>query len=101
MILDIKVIPSSGRQICLLDKNGTLKCYLKNPPEQNKANHELIKLLATALKISHTHVRIVQGAKERKKRVQIEGNFSLAHVYAALGIAHQTSCLPEQKKKGS
>ncbi|HXW86113.1 MAG TPA: DUF167 domain-containing protein [Candidatus Bathyarchaeia archaeon] len=100
MILDIKVIPSSGRQICLLDKKGTLTCYLKNPPEQNKANHELIKLLATALKISHTHIRIIQGTKNRKKRVHIECTFSLTHVYTALGIACQTSCLPEQKKKG-
>ncbi len=93
LIIDIKVVPSSGKHTCMFDKTGQLKCYLKNPPEQNRANQELIKLLATALKIPQTHIQIVLGVTGRKKRIRIEGDFSLEYLYEALGIVRQTTCV--------
>lgn len=36
-ILEIKVVPSSDRQTCILDTSGAIKYYLKSPPEAGKA----------------------------------------------------------------
>ena len=51
IVLDIKVVPSSGKQRIEVDKTGKLKCHLKSPPEKGKANHELIKFLSQKLSL--------------------------------------------------
>ena len=92
LILDLKVVPSSGKSLCVLDKAGALKCYLKNPPEKGKANKELIKMLAKSLGVTHNEVEIIAGATSRKKRVKIDADLSLDTALAKLGIERQMSC---------
>jgi uncharacterized protein (TIGR00251 family) len=70
--LIIKVIPSSGRSSCQIDKNGTLKCSLKSPPEKGKANEELIGLIAQKLDLSRASVGILLGKTARIKTVLIQ-----------------------------
>ena len=91
LTVEIKVVPSSGRNTWMLDKAGTLKCYLKSPPERGLANKELIKLIAKALGIPKSDVEIVAGATSRKKRIKIETNITLEQFLAALGIERQQS----------
>ena len=67
----IKVSPSSGKSMCQIDKNGTLKCFLKSPPEQGKANDELISLIAKKLDLSRGDVSIVLGKTARNKTILI------------------------------
>ncbi len=93
LIIDIKVVPSAGRALCKLDKNGQLKCYVKSPPEQGKANKELIKLLAKALKIPQADVTIIAGATRRNKKIQITYNITLGQLLDALGIERQMRIL--------
>lgn len=69
LIFDVKVIPSSGRNKWLLDSAGQLKCYLNNPPENGKANQELVKIIAKQLKISQKEVTIIYGQTSRKKEL--------------------------------
>lgn len=85
----VKAVPSAGRQTAVLDKNNQLKCYLKSPPEDGKANAELIKYLAHALKIPQKEVTIVSGATNRTKLIQIASGHTYAELLDALGIEHQ------------
>jgi uncharacterized protein (TIGR00251 family) len=89
LTLEIKVTPSAGRQGCSLDKSGMLKCALKSPPERNKANEELIILLADALGLRKDQVTLVSGHTSRKKRLKLATMLSYEEVLAKLGIAKQ------------
>lgn len=91
LIVEVKVVPSAGRVAWVYDKNGTLKCFLSSPPEQGKANKELVKLIAKALKVPQMAVTIVAGATSRNKRIEIEGAMSLEQLTAALGLEKQLS----------
>jgi uncharacterized protein len=92
-MLEIKVTPQAGKQGFQLDKNGTIKCFLKSPPEDGKANAELVKMLAKILHITPSSVTIVQGATSRKKVIKIENSYSSDELYTALGLAKQQSII--------
>ena len=89
MKVTIKVVPQSGKQKIILDKTGTLKCYLHSPPEDGKANRELVKLLSETLKIPQREIEMVQGLISRSKVLDIPGFGSLEQVYEALGLQIQ------------
>lgn len=91
LIIMIKVVPSSGRNNWKKDKSGMLKCYLKNPPERNLANIELIKLLADALKVHKQDILIIQGQTTRTKCIKINRDITESELYVLLGIEHQKS----------
>ncbi len=85
----IKVSPSSGRNAVAFDKNGQLKWHLKSPPEDGKANQELIKSVAQALKIPQNMVTIVTGATNRTKLIRVSTEHTYEQLLDALGIAKQ------------
>ncbi len=60
----LHVVPSSGRQELVIDKNGKLRLFLKSQPEHNKANLELIKFFKKEYKVT---VEIVQGKRAHRK----------------------------------
>jgi len=76
LILEVKVVPSSGRLSCQIDQPETLKCFVKSSPEGGKANAELIKFLSKRLKIPQKQITIITGATSRKKRVKISHDIS-------------------------
>ncbi|MFH1643729.1 MAG: DUF167 domain-containing protein [bacterium] len=88
-IIDVKVIPASGRQFFFLDKSEKLKCYLKNPPEKGKANDELIKLISKKLSLPKSNIEIVLGAKDRNKKIKIDTNLSYDEILLKLGVEKQ------------
>ena len=86
-ILTIKVFPQSGRQQFSWDaQRGILKCFLKNAPEKNKANNELLILLCKSLGISQECVAILGGHTSRTKRIKIESGLSKVDIYVQLGV---------------
>ena len=87
LTIDLKVVPSAGKQAWKLDKAGRLVCYLKSAPERGLANRELIHLLAKALKVPQAAIKIVMGKTSRKKRMSIAQEISQAQLYAALGFS--------------
>lgn len=91
VIIECKVVPGSGRQAFMRDKSGTLKCFLKSPPEKGKANDELVKMISSLLKIQSNLVTIVQGHTVRKKKVKIDIQATQAEILARCGIDTQTS----------
>ena len=91
LIIDIKVVPSSGRQTFKLDKSGKIKCFLKNPPEKGKANKELISLFSKKLGLSKDDVSILLGETSRNKRISINLNITVEELYNKLEIERQMS----------
>ena len=67
LIVEIKVVPQSGRSQFVLDKSGILKCFIKAAPEKGKANEEVITLLAQKLQIPKGSFEIISGWKIKKK----------------------------------
>ena len=88
-IVDVKVIPSSGRNEWVLDKSGALKCYLKSPAENDKANAELIKGISHALGVAQSMISIAAGAQSRRKRIKIDIEMTYDEFLKALGIDWQ------------
>ena len=90
IVVDIKVVPNSGKQRCELDKTGKLKCSLKSQPEKGKANQELIKLLSQKLSLPQQDIKIIRGATTRTKSIQIKSDYDLDTLLFHLGIEKQT-----------
>jgi uncharacterized protein (TIGR00251 family) len=68
MIIKIKVKPSSGRQEIEKISKDEYKVWLKSPPEDGKANGELLKLLKKEFGFS---VKIKSGKTSRNKVVEV------------------------------
>lgn len=90
VIIEIKVVPSSGRTGCKLE-GARLKCFLKSPPEKGKANKELVSYLAKKLQLSSRGITIMTGTASPLKRVKIETEKSFDEMCDDLGIERQTT----------
>ncbi|MEK6895500.1 MAG: DUF167 domain-containing protein [Nanoarchaeota archaeon] len=69
MIISVKVKPSSGKQEIIKESENDYIVYLKSPPEDNKANAELIKILKKHF--AAKEVKIKSGKTSKKKLVEI------------------------------
>lgn len=92
-ILEIKVRPSSGRQLIKRDKTGKITCSLKSAPEKGKANQELVTFLSRALSIPQENVVITRGTTSRNKTVQISSEQSRDDILQLLGLEIQASII--------
>jgi len=68
--INIKVIPKAKKQK-IVQKENRLKVYLKSPPEDGKANEELIKVLSEYFKTSKGSIQIIKGKFSRNKTIKI------------------------------
>lgn len=93
IILEIKVVPSAGESKIVQDKSGMLKCYLKSPPEDGKANRELVTLFSDRLRVPKASVEIISGLASRKKRLKIDRALTIEMIYQALGFEIQNILL--------
>ena len=89
LMLHIKVKPRSGKQSCQVNKSGVLQVFLKSPPENNKANSELVLYIAKLLHIPSSQISLHQGKKESKKTLLIDSPLTLADIYKKLGVEIQ------------
>lgn len=95
LIIELKVAPGSGRMQWSLDKKGGLKCHIKAPAEQGKANKDLVKFLAKSLGIPQEKVTIVSGQTSRNKRIKIDLVITFEQLLGLLGIERQQSLFKE------
>lgn len=93
LVLEIKVIPSSGRQQCLFDRSGIIKCFLKSAPEKGRANAELVKFLSKKLRLPQEKIIILQGALSRKKRIKIDAEMTIEGFCEKMGVHYQKSLI--------
>ncbi len=73
IVLEIKVIPRARKQLLKADPVYDLRCYVNSPPEDNKANQEVVDFLSKILGISKSSVTVIAGATARIKRIAIDG----------------------------
>lgn len=85
LYIEIRVVPSSGRQEIQNTSVG-LKCFLKEAPEKGLANQELIRFLAKKLQLTQADITIVAGAATRKKRIKLTVDWSLTQLLHKLEI---------------
>jgi uncharacterized protein len=97
MKIAIKVIPRASRQRLVLDANGTIRCYVTSPPEDGRANKEVVALFAERLKRPARDIEIDQGLTSPHKVLDIAGFASVDELYQALGFERQAS-VPLGKK---
>ena len=67
MLLKIKAKPNSGRSEIITNGENII-AYLKSPPEQGKANRELLKLLLK----KYSKAKIVKGLNSKNKTVLVQ-----------------------------
>ncbi len=69
MILKIKVKPNSREQKIEKISDNEFKIYLKEKPENNKANLALLRLLKKEFR---RNVKIIKGKTSRNKIIEIK-----------------------------
>lgn len=69
MIINIKVVPNSKNQEIKKINSERYIINLKQSPENNKANFELIKLLKSHF---NKNIKIIRGLKSKNKIIEIE-----------------------------
>jgi uncharacterized protein (TIGR00251 family) len=89
LMLELKVVPSAGSQKWALDKSGIIKCYLKSPAQEGKANKELISIIARMLKIPQSYISIVKGLMSPRKVLKIEVLISREDFLLIVGLEQQ------------
>lgn len=71
MYIKIKVVPRAKKsEIIKLDKDY-LKIKVLSPPIKNKANKEMIRLLADYYNVNKSAIKIIKGEHSRVKLVEV------------------------------
>ena len=73
MHLTVTVKPNAKETTITEISPANYRVTLKAPPQDGKANTELIRVLAKHLHVPQSHVTITQGATAKIKRVEIKG----------------------------
>lgn len=70
MKISVKVKPNSKTE--KIEKTGeTYILYVKEPPQEDKANQAVINLLSAYFKVPKSRISILKGKKSRQKIVEI------------------------------
>ena len=72
MIVHVKVKPNSSKQHIESFGNGRYLVYLKSPPENDKANIEMMNLLSKELGVPPKSLSIKFGRISNEKTVEIK-----------------------------
>ena len=71
--LRLRVQPRASREAILGWREDVLRVAVTAPPVEGEANRAVTRLLARALGVAPSAVRVVQGERSRDKMVQVEG----------------------------
>lgn len=72
MIIKVKVKPNSKEQVVEQVAPDTFLVRLKSPPVDDKANQELIQILAQYFEVPKSRIRIKSGRTGKQKLVEID-----------------------------
>ena len=69
----MRLVPRAGADRIDGVTDGVLLARVAAPPVDGAANDALIRLLADALDLARSNVRLVGGASNRRKLIEIDG----------------------------
>ena len=69
----VRVQPQAAREAIVGWAAGALRVRVTAPPENGRANDAVAALLARALGVRPSAVRVVRGARSRDKIVRVDG----------------------------
>src|SRR5690349_4503931 len=72
-VLPVRAQPGARKAGILGEHAGLLKVAVTAPPEDGRANKALVELLAGALELKRSQVKLLSGETSREKRFIIEG----------------------------
>lgn len=72
MRVKVKIITNSSQAEIIPQPDGDLKIKVKSAPVDNKANIEMIKLLAKYYKVSPSQISIIRGKTAKNKLIKVE-----------------------------
>jgi uncharacterized protein (TIGR00251 family) len=73
VVIDVRVVPRSGRSEIAGTRDEALLVRLKAPPVEGAANAELVEVIAKALEVPKRAVVLLAGERSRQKRVKVSG----------------------------
>ncbi|MFH1283408.1 MAG: DUF167 domain-containing protein [bacterium] len=73
MIVKVRVIPNSKKSEMAGRIGHILRIRVAAPPEENKANEELVDFMADFFEVKEKMVKIIRGHKAREKTISING----------------------------
>ncbi|HUX85411.1 MAG TPA: DUF167 domain-containing protein [Chloroflexota bacterium] len=79
----VHVRPSARRTAVVGYQEGILRIDLNAPPIDNRANDELVKLLARELGIARGRVSVRHGQTSRQKLVEIDASVDVVAAWLA------------------
>lgn len=71
--IEVRLTPRASRDEIVGYRDGVLACRVTAPPVDDRANDALRKLIAKALGVAPSRVRIERGARGRTKLLSVEG----------------------------
>ncbi len=72
-IITVRVQPRARVDQVVTVRNGVLVVRVTAPPLDGRANEAVCRLLATALAVRSSNLRIIRGERAREKSVAVEG----------------------------
>src|SRR5438132_14248152 len=86
-VLPVRAQPGARKAGILGEYAGSLKVAVTAPPEDGRANKALLELLARALNLKRSQVKLLSGQTSRAKRFIIEGiaKSELERLMSAIG----------------
>lgn len=73
VVINVKVVPGASRSEIAGTLGDHLKVRLAAPPEDGRANRELVEVLAQACGVGRADVAVLTGHANAQKRVLVAG----------------------------
>ena len=77
MKITVKVKPNAKEYKAEKIDTHQFVVYVKEPPQENKANKAMIKLLSEYLDIPKSQIVIMHGLKSKQKIVELKADFKV------------------------
>lgn len=72
MRIQVKVIPNASQSV-IIPQEDTWKIKVQTPPENGRANKEIIKLIAKFFDVPRSDVKIISGESSKTKIIEVFG----------------------------
>lgn len=84
-LLNVKAVPGSSRDRVVGRYGDGIKVQVSAPPEGGKANGAVVRVVAAALGVKASQLRIIKGHTQPRKTLEIDG-LDASQILSRLGV---------------